>query len=112
MNDQLDEAVENSQNRLMIRVVIGISTVLGTIVLASGGWIVSEVIESRQFRLSTDQYTQKDAVADKLELEKRLASIHPEAVKEQMNKLEMELSVMKSDIVRLTTKIERLEKGM
>lgn len=112
MNDQLDEAVENSQNRLMIRVVIGISTVIGTIILASGGWLVSEVIESRQFRLSADRYTQQDAAKERLELEKRFSELPPQRTKDQLFRIEEELSTLRSDMVRITTKIERIEKGM
>jgi len=112
MNDDIDQAVDDSQNRMLVRLVICAGAVMGTVLVSVSGWTVMEIIESRQFRLSGDRYTQQDAARDRIDVERRFSALPPPFVRDELSRLSAEMNRMSTEITKLSTKVERIEKGM
>jgi cell division septal protein FtsQ len=93
MTENVNDVVENSANKILLRLAYGVGGLLGMGLFAFSGWVTTECLESRQFRLNGDRYTQYDASRDK-------AAIYAE------------LSAMENQITRLQVTLERIEKGM
>lgn len=93
MNYDLNNAVEDSTNRLAMRAVYALFGLAGAGTFGLIGWILTETIENRQFRNSGDRYTKVEASRDERE------------VFERINKL-------RDDLTRLQVTVERIERGM
>ena len=93
MSEDVDAVVENSANKILLRVAYGIGGLIGMGVFAFAGWITTEAIESRQFRLNGDRYTQGEAAHDQAAIYARLAGLE-------------------NQLTRLQVTLERIEKGM
>lgn len=92
-DSEITNEVESQQNRLIVRAMYGLVATASVMAVSLAVWVVNECMESRQFRLGGDRYTQQDAARDRADFVERITRL-------------------REDTSRLQFTVERLEKGM
>lgn len=92
-DSEITNEVESQQNRLIARAMYGLLATASVMLVSLSVWVVNECVESRQFRMGGDRYTQKDAATERADMIERLTRV-------------------REDVTRMQFAIERIEKGM
>lgn len=107
MNEQIDEAVEHSKNRVIVPAAVTLLGAAGTALIALLYWVIAETLENHQFRLSG--YSKHDAAQDRAILEQRFATLPPPDTRKAISDLQTEARWLRDEVTRLKTIIERID---
>ena len=112
MNEEIDEAIEQSKNRVLFVMASSALGIAATAVIGLCYWVVTETMENHAFRTAGDRYTKTDASVDRAYWMERFSSLPPPETKASIKVLQDDQTRMREELTRLKVVLERIEKGM